>query len=163
MADNGVEEHRKETGASPVSEREFTVTIKMTREYEATIKVQATDQAEADRRALALFDRHARPEGLQCDGLGLPPPWTEYEPRTRAPKIDTSSRCADCGKETIVLRYFMVSNEVWAATGLARNGKLCLDCLKKRIGRPLNTDDFRPVVLIRRRLAAPRKEPSALE
>jgi hypothetical protein len=41
-----------------ITDKEFRVTVKMAREYSATIKVWATDQAEADQMALDLFEEH---------------------------------------------------------------------------------------------------------
>jgi hypothetical protein len=39
---------------------------------------------------------------------------------------------------------YMVRDEIWDLTGLsAIDGVLCLECLEKRIGRPLKRTDFR--------------------
>jgi hypothetical protein len=49
--------------------------------------------------------------------------------------------CVDCGTDTLPLsgeraEFYIVSHEVWAASGLAENGGcLCIGCLEKRIGR----------------------------
>jgi hypothetical protein len=55
--------------------------------------------------------------------------------------------CVDCGADTDATgEYYMVSDDLWAATQMAPNGgMLCLDCLEKRTGRPLILDDFTAV------------------
>lgn len=51
--------------------------------------------------------------------------------------------CVDCRKDTLGGEYYMVGNEVWAASGLGPNdGMLCLNCLSRRIGRILRPEDF---------------------
>ena len=52
--------------------------------------------------------------------------------------------CLDCGADTHESgEYYMVSDDVWAASGLAPNdGMLCLTCLERRIKRPLTRKDF---------------------
>lgn len=51
--------------------------------------------------------------------------------------------CVDCSKNTLGGEYYMVSDDLWAASGVAPNGgMLCLACLERRIGRPLMFDDF---------------------
>ena len=55
--------------------------------------------------------------------------------------------CVDCGKNTLGGEYYMVRDELWAASGLEPNdGMLCLACLEKRIGRLLTLEDFAAVV-----------------
>ena len=55
--------------------------------------------------------------------------------------------CIDCGKDTIDGEYYMVSDELWEASGLGGDdGMACLACLEKRIGRLLTFDDFTAVV-----------------
>ena len=128
-----------------ITDKEFRVTVKMAREYSATIKVWATDQAEADQMALDLFEEHVYDiNGAHGVSLGLPPPWDEHESHDYDPEIDTISRCVDCGKETIGCgEYYRVSDELWAASGISPgSGMLCLSCLEKRIGRPLTLEDF---------------------
>ena len=57
-----------------ITDKEFRVTVKMAREYSATIKVWATDQAEADQMALDLFEEHVYDiNGAHGVSLGLPP------------------------------------------------------------------------------------------
>jgi hypothetical protein len=122
---------------------EFKVTIKIVREHFATITVRARDQAAADKAALARYWHVASTTGLDCAGLGLPPPWDEGEPRDFDPEIDTTFRCVDCGKDTMGGEYYSVTEEVWAASGLApHGGMLCLADLERRIGRWLTLDDF---------------------
>jgi hypothetical protein len=123
----------------------FGVTIKVIREHTATITVKARDQDEADRIALDLFDKQV----FTGDGgeLGLPGWWTEHEPSLSDAEIDTKFRCIDCGKNTQGGEYYMVYNEIWAASGVApHGGMLCLACLERRIGRPLTMGDFTSIV-----------------
>ena len=85
-----------------ITDKEFGVTVKMAREYSATIKVWATDQAEADQMALDLFEEHVydfyRAHGVS---LGLPPPWDEHRSHDYDAEIDTISRCVDCGRRRL--------------------------------------------------------------
>jgi hypothetical protein len=55
--------------------------------------------------------------------------------------------CRDCGIDTIAHgHYYMVGNELWAASGMTpHGGMLCLTCLERRIGRPLRPQDFTAV------------------
>ena len=80
--------------------RTYRVTVKMLREYSATIAIRARSQAEADRTALAAFHKWACEEGCQALPLGFPPPWNEHESIDHEPEIDTRFRCVDCGKDT---------------------------------------------------------------
>jgi hypothetical protein len=116
----------------------FSVMIKVVREHSATIKVRAASQAEADELALAMYWERG-------DGpLGLSAPWVEHEPRDSDPEIDTWDRCVDCRENA---GYYMVSDELWAASGLKpHDGMLCLSCLEQRIGQPLTLDDFTAIV-----------------
>src|SRR5262249_2078594 len=52
--------------------------------------------------------------------------------------------CIDCGKCTHCSgEYYMVSNELWAASGIEpTGGMLCLTDLERRLGRALTTADF---------------------
>jgi hypothetical protein len=56
--------------------------------------------------------------------------------------IDCGFHCVDCDKDTLGGEYYMVSDELWAAAGMGREGMLCLACLERRIGRELAIDDF---------------------
>ena len=51
--------------------------------------------------------------------------------------------CVDCGIDT-KNEYYMVYDKVWVLSGLGfyNNKMLCLNCLEKRIGRPLTKNDF---------------------
>jgi len=123
----------------------YQITVTMLREYSATIAIRARNEAEADRAALAAFNKWAfSEEGYRCLPLGFPPPWNEHESFDHEPKIDTRFRCVDCGKDTCESgEYYRVGDDVWAASGLAPNGgMLCLACLERRIGRPLTEADF---------------------
>jgi len=52
--------------------------------------------------------------------------------------------CIDCGKCTHCSgEYYMVRDELWAASGVESNGgMLCLLCLERRIGRALTAADW---------------------
>jgi hypothetical protein len=50
-------------------------------------------------------------------------------------------RCIDCGKDTKDGEYYLVKDELWAASG-GGDGMLCLACLERRIGRELTLADF---------------------
>jgi len=51
--------------------------------------------------------------------------------------------CHDCGVDLHDIgHYCMLTNPVWRQTGLD-DGYLCLDCIERRIGRPLRYTDFR--------------------
>src|SRR5262245_51189028 len=122
--------------------RTYRVTVKMLREFSATIAVPANDEAEADRAAIAAFNKWAYQEGFedyQALPLGFPPPWDEHDIVDHEPQIDTRFRCVDCGKDTRNSgEYYRVDDDVWAASGLEPNGgMLCLACLEWRIKRPL--------------------------
>ena len=72
----------------------------------------------------------------------FPPLWVKHEPSYYEPEIDTTFRCVDCGADKDG-EYYMVSDELWAASGMAPNGgMLCLACLEQRIGRRLVKEDF---------------------
>lgn len=124
--------------------KRFSVTVKMEREYSATIEIEAHDQAEADRLALLQFNVWASEEGVQIMPLGFPEPWDEHENTDRQPEIERGFRCVDCGKHTDASgEYYSVHDDVWAASGLAMDGgMLCLACLSRRIGRRLTSADF---------------------
>lgn len=70
--------------------------------------------------------------------------------RAALPERGTVRRfdCRDCGVNTLRSgEYYMVSNSVWAATGIAPDeGMLCLDCVERRIGRLLEYRDFTAIV-----------------
>ena len=70
----------------------YQVTVTMLREYSATIAIRARSQAEADRTAIAAFDKWACEEesSYQALPLGFPPPWKEHESIDHEPEIDTS-------------------------------------------------------------------------
>ena len=55
--------------------------------------------------------------------------------------------CKDCGVNTKEIgEYYAVHDPVWRQSGLGENdGKLCLGCLEKRIGRQLTPEDFKKV------------------
>jgi hypothetical protein len=53
--------------------------------------------------------------------------------------------CVDCRKDTID-EYFMVSDELWAKSGLGPNdGMLCLSCFERRANHLLTARDFTAV------------------
>jgi hypothetical protein len=50
--------------------------------------------------------------------------------------------CFDCGSDD---DYYMLRDEVWAATGMGRRGHLCIACVEERLGRTLTREDFTDV------------------
>lgn len=115
--------------------RNYRVMVRLRREYSATTWVRAGSQAEADRKAMAAFYR------WHGDG-DFPPLWVKHEPSYYEPEIDTTFRCVDCGADKDG-EYYMVADELWAASGMApHGGMLCLACLDRRIGRLLVPGDF---------------------
>jgi hypothetical protein len=136
----------------------FNVTVNVVREYSATIKISARDQAEAEKIALEQYNRwrcrgmaHSLRGDYDFDSkfydgvcLGFPPPWDEHESITYDPEINIRFHCVDCGKCTSSSgEYYMVDDDLWAVSGLEGNdGMLCLRCLEQRIGREPTIDDF---------------------
>jgi hypothetical protein len=124
----------------------FNVTVIVRREYSATITIAARTQAEAEEIALGKYWDFAcgRDGNMGAYSLGFPPTWDEHESVTYDPEIDTIFHCIDCGACTSSLgQYYMVSDDLWAASGVAPDGgMLCLHCLERRIGRKLILDDF---------------------
>jgi hypothetical protein len=71
------------------------------------------------------------------------------ELRDRAEQEAVARRflCIDCGKSTLGGEYYMVGDDLWAASGVAPNGgMLCLACLETRIRRPLTIADFTAIL-----------------
>lgn len=50
--------------------------------------------------------------------------------------------CSDCAE--LELSGYMVENSVWREAGAHRFELLHLECLEKRLGRPLTIEDFTP-------------------
>jgi hypothetical protein len=50
--------------------------------------------------------------------------------------------CLICGGWA--LDYYTVHDDVWAEAGLKSGDSCCLDCLERRLDRPLALDDFPP-------------------
>jgi hypothetical protein len=52
-------------------------------------------------------------------------------------------RCLDCKVNTDAIdEYYMLQNEVWAEANPEIDGKLCISCVERRIGRTLTAADF---------------------
>jgi hypothetical protein len=52
-------------------------------------------------------------------------------------------RCLDCGINTDAIdEYYMLQNEVWAQVNPGIDGKLCIGCVERRLGRTLTAADF---------------------
>lgn len=52
-------------------------------------------------------------------------------------------RCLDCKINTDAIdEYYMLQNEVWAEANPKIDGKLCISCVERRIGRTLTAADF---------------------
>src|SRR5262245_45428199 len=47
--------------------------------------------------------------------------------------------CVDCGSRN---DYYMVTDSVWSAAGLAEADYCCLSCLRRRLKRELHIEDF---------------------
>lgn len=62
---------------------------------------------------------------------------------------DDEYPCADCGAETIVTEFYMVTNDVWSeASGCGPAPQfLCIGCLEQRLGRRLTPPDFTDCLL----------------
>ena len=60
--------------------------------------------------------------------------------------------CTDCG--FVPFDHYMVWDELWAKAGLDPREICCLECLERRIGRPLGIDDFPPLAVNRLAYAA---------
>ena len=48
--------------------------------------------------------------------------------------------CRDC--EAYPTQHYMLSREMWLSVVPGARGRLCLDCLARRLGRPLVAADF---------------------
>jgi hypothetical protein len=69
------------------------------------------------------------------------------------------ARCRDCRVDTLNMpggggyylhEWYMVHGDVWAEAGMAAlGGFLCVDCLERRLGRPLEREDLTDVELNR--------------
>jgi hypothetical protein len=67
----------------------------------------------------------------------------ESSPENREPPAGFP--CADCGRDTIGVEYYIIHDHLWAAAGMAPDGGfLCVGCLERRLGRPLTGADFPP-------------------
>ena len=62
--------------------------------------------------------------------------------------------CTDCG--FVPFDHYMVWDELWAKAGLDPREICCLECLERRLGRPLGVDDFPPLPVNRLAYAAAR-------
>jgi hypothetical protein len=52
-------------------------------------------------------------------------------------------RCLDCRINTDAIdEYYMLQNEVWAEANPEIDGKLCISCVERRLGRTLTAADF---------------------
>lgn len=52
-------------------------------------------------------------------------------------------RCLDCKINTDAIdEYYMLQNEVWAEANPEIDGKLCISCVERRLGRILTAADF---------------------
>lgn len=81
----------------------------------------------------------ASPSVYLVDGVPMLAKTSRFKPGTSRSKC---MDCVDCGMPAR-LEYFVVRNEVWAATGISTPGEcLCIGCVEQRIGRRLVPDDF---------------------
>jgi hypothetical protein len=62
--------------------------------------------------------------------------------------VTARTRCADCRVDTLPAEwgdqaeYYMVHDELWAASGVAEHAFLCIGCLERRLRRRLRPEDF---------------------
>ncbi|WP_040478854.1 hypothetical protein [Mariniradius saccharolyticus] len=57
----------------------------------------------------------------------------------------TNPNCADCGKYARKKdEFYMLKDELWQAHGVGK-GLLCIPCMERRLGRPLQPDDLQDV------------------
>lgn len=82
-------------------------------------------------------DEEARPIDL----------WADFTPTTER----ITAPCSDCDIDTLDIdgrsEYFIVRDDVWAAAwgAVEHFGRfLCVECLERRLGRPLHAGDFPP-------------------
>lgn len=48
----------------------------------------------------------------------------------------------DCGFATGIGHYYIVHRQIWLSVAPGPDGRLCLDCLRARLGRSLTEADF---------------------
>lgn len=59
--------------------------------------------------------------------------------------------CVVCGR-SVVVDFYNIRTDVWRAAGLDPDDEVHIDCLPKRLGRPLEISDFDPDASINRML-----------
>lgn len=55
-------------------------------------------------------------------------------------------QCVDCFADTMKNDYYMVRDDLWSKYGSGET-MLCIECLSKRIGRPLRASDLTPILM----------------
>jgi hypothetical protein len=56
--------------------------------------------------------------------------------------------CMDCDTNTMDIdEYYMLKFEVWFSIVPEDNGMLCIECVEKRLGRQLTSNDFLSCIL----------------
>jgi hypothetical protein len=80
------------------------------------------------------------------DGQWVDRQLSEQEIRDRAIALlipEPEDLCLDCGRDTIDIGHdYMLHDELWISINPGDDGKLCLTCVEKRLGRRLTKDDF---------------------
>jgi hypothetical protein len=66
--------------------------------------------------------------------------WLRRGRRIPSPIARALASCPDC--EAYPTEHCMLPRSLWLAVVLSGRGRLCLSCLKKRLGRPLVESDF---------------------
>jgi hypothetical protein len=121
------------TSFARYSEKTQNTIYKLVDRFEPHARYDSPDPVEItldELRALLLTLKRANQLLVQADELLV-----EYETEARF-------HCVDCGEHKDG-EYYMVTDELWAASGIApHGGMLCLLCLERRIGRPLAGEDF---------------------
>jgi len=52
-------------------------------------------------------------------------------------------KCIDCKIDTGKIgEHYMLKDDIWFSIHPSKNGMLCLNCLEKRLHRPLTINDF---------------------
>ena len=85
-----------------------------------------------------------------------PPPWPVAK---RPPSRRREQDCIDCGVDcsfaTGIGHFYTAHCDIWLSVAPGFDGRLCLDCLQARRGRPLIVADFvaRPFEILSRFVA----------
>lgn len=63
-------------------------------------------------------------------------------------KLKPNWACIDCRKDTLANdEHYQLSDHTWRRANPLIIGVLCLDCVERRLGRPLHAGDFTPAAI----------------